>query len=635
MSLYPSHIPQSGGSPQRNRTWLRWLIISVAIVLLLIALFWPFLQPSPEPVAEQHATPIPTTATPGPSSGEAPTPTIITLEPSSASPTPTIIRVLPTSTPAFSDAFFDSQRLSYEPDFYVPEIQVFLGSQPGPLKDTRFQIGGYGHSFAETLVSMTTLYSINPKVVLALFETQSRLLSTAEPAPDQLTWAMGYHGGAGGRAGLYSQFYWAVMELRYAIRDYVLGFEAGVLPDIVFADASRQPVGLDMTLAHYALARVLAQTTTPDQLTNRLDAFQATYTELFEDPRLPPDDWPEPAEPFLHMPMEEPFRITSVFDHHTPLLHKNGSTQSFWGQESPYISYDGHTGWDYAMRPPDIVLAAAGGTVVFAGFSDDGCVTPAGAVIIDHGNGYRSLYWHLSSITIELGATVASGDPIGVAGETGCAIGPHLHLQVQYLGRDTDPYGWCAAGNGPWGESPGGQQSTWLWADWPDPCGAVPDNTIVIDNQSDGFASYGSWQQSEMGYADGTLFQETIPFRYERQPWELRPFVETPAVATWQPTRLQAGTYRVLAYLPYVLNGLDDSQEIRYRVHYAGGDALVTINGETWANGWADLGTYPFAPDAPAFVSVSSLAGDAGRGIWADAVAWQLQETQVSETSGP
>ncbi|NJO83496.1 MAG: M23 family metallopeptidase, partial [Blastochloris sp.] len=79
----------------------------------------------------------------------------------------------------------------------------------------------------------------------------------------------------------------------------------------------------------------------------------------------------------------------------------------------------------------------------FAGNSDDGCITPARGVIIDHGNGYRTLYWHMSVLQVETGELVGQGAQLGIAGASGCAFGPHLHFQVQYLGRDVDPYGWC------------------------------------------------------------------------------------------------------------------------------------------------------------------------------------------------
>lgn len=388
--------------------------------------------------------------------------------PSVPTPTPT-----PTSAPAPADSFFDPQQLSYAPDFYESAIQQFLVDYPGPLKGLNLWVGNRQQSFAEVLVCETSLYSINPKILLALLEQQSGMLTTTEPTTEQMARAMGFEHDSGLRAQLHQ----AAIEIRFAIRDYaVRGGEN--LPDLVFFDGTQQATPEGISLSRYALSRVLAKTTTPENLPAKLNAFLRTYTNLFDDPRHPPKGWPSPAAPFLWWPTDRPARITSFFDHNTPFLQTNGSTMSYWGLEDAALSYDGHTGWDYALRPPDPVLAAADGTVVFAGNSDDGCNSPSRSVIIDHGNGYRTLYWHLDSFGVETGQTVTRGTQIGVAGETGCAIGPHLHFQVQYLGRDIDPYGWCATTPDPWAASPAGQQSRWLWANMPNPCGPPPQATL-------------------------------------------------------------------------------------------------------------------------------------------------------------
>jgi murein DD-endopeptidase MepM/ murein hydrolase activator NlpD len=528
------------------------------------------------------------------------------------------------AVPAAADAFFASARFSYAHDFYVPQIQTFLDGHPGPLKSTRFQVGDRSHTFAEVVVNLSNLYSFNPRILLTLLEQQSALLSTGRPTPDQLSWAMGYQDEDERHSGVYAQLRWAAIALRHASRDYALAAQGAPLPELVFADDTRQPATLDMGLPRYALARVLAPTTTPDQLPTKLEHFRKLYTYLFEDPTLPPADWPPLAEPFLSRPTERPFRVTSFFDHDTPFLRQNGSLTSFWGTSEAFLSYDGHTGWDYAMRPPDKVLAAADGMVVFAGNSDDGCGVPARAVILDHGNGYRTLYWHLHAIHVELGQMVARGAEVGIAGATGCAFGPHLHFQVQYLGRDVDPYGWCGDHADPWASNPVGQTSIWLWQDMLNPCGEPPPGTIVVDNGEPGFEQSGEWQASGLGYGGDALYSSTRFGGHpsERQPWQVRTLVESPAVAIWQPELPQAGHYRVLAYIPYILNGLDDSQELRYQVQHRDGETVVRINAEETANAWADLGTYVFDPTQRPRVSLSTLAGDEARGLWADAVAW-------------
>ncbi len=546
-------------------------------------------------------------------------------KPSSASnskPTPPPRATSRANDTARRDPFFDAQRFSYAPDFYEAEIQDFLDQQPGPLKDTRFQIGDQSHSFAEVLVNLSSLYSFNPTILLALMEQQSEILSQAEPSPEQIAWAMGFHGDEERRKGLYAQLYWGAVELRHALRDYAVALPDATLPDLVFADDSQQAAAPDMGLARYAIARVLAHTTTPDQLPARLDAFLRTYTDLFGDPRLPLTDLPPPAEPFLTRPMTQPARVTSFFDHDTPFLQQNGSLRSFWGTTEAILPYDGHTGWDYAMKPPDPVLAAADGLVVFAGNSDDGCALPARAVIVDHANGYRTLYWHLDTLDVTTGQRVAQGEQLGTAGATGCAFGPHLHFQVQYLGRDIDPYGWCSTERDPWATNPAGQISTWLWADMLNPCKPPPSDIIVVDDTSPNFFTSGSWQQSSLGYGGNALYNTTSQNNRNRQPWQMRVLVDTPAVAIWQPTLPHAGRYRVLVYVPFIWTGIDDSRELRYRIVHSEAETEVIVNAETVANYWADLGTYTFDPAQKPRVSLSTLAGDDARGLWADAVAW-------------
>lgn len=147
----------------------------------------------------------------------------------------------------------------------------------------------------------------------------------------------------------------------------------------------------------------------------------------------------------------------------------------------------------------------------------------------------------------------------------------------------------------------------------------------MVDDTSSGFAKVGDWHDIPIGYGSNAIFAPSVRGSVERQPWEVRPF-DTPSVAVWQPQLPRAGRYRVLAYIPYYLNGLDDSQAVYYRVHHQQGETDVRMNNELQANGWADLGTYMFDPSAAPFVSLSTLAGDQGRSVWVDAVVWEPVE---------
>ena len=549
---------------------------------------------------------------------EQPTPATLPTTPQSAYAGPPTLAPPQAAEPESPAAapFFDDRRLIYEPGFYVPQLQAFLDSQPGPLKHLSFMVGDRQHTFAEVLVGQTSYYSINPKVILALLELQSQVLSTASPSADQIGWAMGYRGENGARRGLTAQVRWAVRQLNQGKRDYPQG-----LP-LTFADGSSTPPPPGLGMSEYAVARALAPTTTPGELPALLQRFLETYLRLFEDPRVPPTDWPAPAAPFLTRPMERTAQVTSFFDHDAPFLSRNGSLLTYWGRAETDLAfaYDGHDGWDYALAPPDLALAAADGEVVFAGNADDNCATRA--VIVDHGNGYRTLYWHLARVDVTLGQHVAHGQPVGVVGASGCAIGPHLHFGVQYLGRNTDPYGWCGGGPDPWQFHPAGTISTWLWADRPSPCAPPPPQAIVVDTDSPGFVKDGDgWQSVPVGYGGSALFVPSTRGFDVNQPWELRPLA-MPAVAVWQPTLPAMGRYRVLAYVPYALSGLDDAIDVRYAIRFAGGEAEVIVDDRVYANDWADLGTYTFDPADSPSIAISNLVSAEQNSIWADAIMW-------------
>ena len=60
-------------------------------------------------------------------------------------------------------------------------------------------------------------------------------------------------------------------------------------------------------------------------------------------------------------------------------------------------------------------------------------------VIVDHGNGIKSLYAHMSKITVEVGQEVDKNTVLGTVGSTGLSTGPHLHLEVIDNGQNINP----------------------------------------------------------------------------------------------------------------------------------------------------------------------------------------------------
>lgn len=96
-----------------------------------------------------------------------------------------------------------------------------------------------------------------------------------------------------------------------------------------------------------------------------------------------------------------------------------------------------HKGIDIANRAAPAILAADAGKVVGAGWLDG--YGYGNRVIIDHGNGYRTLYAHLSQVYVVSGQTVNRGAVIGKMGSTGRSTGVHLHFEVMLNGIYLNP----------------------------------------------------------------------------------------------------------------------------------------------------------------------------------------------------
>lgn len=77
-----------------------------------------------------------------------------------------------------------------------------------------------------------------------------------------------------------------------------------------------------------------------------------------------------------------------------------------------------------------------GGKVAEVGYDENGY---GNYVVVDHGNGYTSLYGHLQKATVKQGDTVSAGQQVGVIGSTGSSSAPHLHLRVHKDGQSIDP----------------------------------------------------------------------------------------------------------------------------------------------------------------------------------------------------
>lgn len=100
-----------------------------------------------------------------------------------------------------------------------------------------------------------------------------------------------------------------------------------------------------------------------------------------------------------------------------------------------YHEYRMHSGIDIAAGYGAKIIASDDGTVIISKYSS----SYGNYIVISHGNGYTTLYAHLSSRLKKVGDKVKQGELIGKCGSTGASTGPHLHYEVSLNGSRVNP----------------------------------------------------------------------------------------------------------------------------------------------------------------------------------------------------
>ncbi len=444
------------------------------------------------------------------------------------------------AAPTADDNIITDYRLRADEGFLEEQIQQFLAKQPGPLKSYSETIyAGYNQSAARSLAVFSLTAEVNPKVLLTLLEVKSKLLSSANPPQSAIDFALRFD--KLDRKGFSKQLVAAagLLSDRWSYYD--------VKTTLIFKDGSTGPASTLINRGTYAVQATLAYTTDPTtwQTQSGLGdgSFYQIYKAYFGDP-LTPD--PRPAgtgqtapAPFLARPFNpanlslpgdvdgkghrnntpgavasdgldynNPLDagINTYFDHkypsnlagtpgNPPDNEAAGIFLAYRGREVPNSltwerGYSGHNGVDFNLAAGTPVLAAASGRVVSADWG--GC---GQTVILDHNNGYRTLYLHLDGkVSIGLGQEVASGQLVGRVGQLSCTP-PHFHFGVQFNFQHVDPFGFCpdTVKADPW-EAKSGARSFWLWKDAPSPC-----------TQQHPYNAGVSAQEASQGYTNLTL----------------------------------------------------------------------------------------------------------------------------------
>jgi len=148
---------------------------------------------------------------------------------------------------------------------------------------------------------------------------------------------------------------------------------------------------------------------------------------------------------------EEDAYLEPILKTASPVKHWQGIFQypvdepcinSYFGQRRDYNNgslYFYHTGVDFAVCAQNLnIYAPADGEVVLA----EELSIRGKAILIDHGWGIISGYWHLSEFNVDVGDFVKTGDIIGQIGNTGRSAGPHLHFEIDINGIPINPETW-------------------------------------------------------------------------------------------------------------------------------------------------------------------------------------------------
>jgi murein DD-endopeptidase MepM/ murein hydrolase activator NlpD len=125
----------------------------------------------------------------------------------------------------------------------------------------------------------------------------------------------------------------------------------------------------------------------------------------------------------------------------TFILPTTGVVSSVFGARRSYAdrkSLNAHTGLDIANQAGTLIVAPNRGKVVFSGWLD----SFGNTVLLDHGLGVYSYYLHMRQASVEKGAVLEQGAPLGLMGAEGVATGPHLHWSFVVSGERVNPVEW-------------------------------------------------------------------------------------------------------------------------------------------------------------------------------------------------
>ena len=482
----------------------------------------------------------------------------------------------------------DDALLTAETGFTPEVIQQLLVARGSPLAE-------YHETLAEQTLSAAELfwiaaqhadYGLSPKALLATLQVE-----------DGLNWPQS--------DGLYTHLKQIALELQR-------GYQAALAPTPA-ADGAKSAAlpGEGQTAASYALARYLApRAKVAGQVRASLQDWTAAYRQLFgKDPAKEVSAKTIATNvPFMRLPFDDPpgsfFAIEAYFDHAYPgqleepnLLRSDGKAipgAHYTGCWQAMSCYSGHNATDFTMPSGTPLYAVAAGRVNYR-------LDVEGGLVIDHANGYRSIYWHMDKIIVNWNQEVKDGQLIGWSDNRGTSSRPHLHfgLRLVALSQDVDPFGWWSSSPDP---VPGPSQFMWRGG-------------LLADNRTAQMRLFYNqyWMRDTQGYGGESWYTRASDTAGSSTNWGM-----------WGTTLPSAGKYTVSAYWP---KNAENTTAAVYQVWHAGGMSRVVANQRADGNRFVSLGTFDFNA-GPIVVILTDLTPNAPKDlrVYFDAMRWEPTE---------
>ncbi len=307
------------------------------------------------------------------------------------------------------------------------DIEQFVRDAGGYLQDYREYLSSGWASGAEVIERVAIENSINPRILLALVEYQSKWVYGQPANLADTDYPMGYVNPQYPR--LYRQLSWAVSQL--SIGYY--GWRAGILTELTFPDGEKLRIAPEVNAGSVALKYLFSRLYTRGMWNRAMygeDSLPALFERMFGDP------WQraQTVEPLYPTTLKQPdFTLPYLPGH---VWEYTGGPHSAWGPDGALAALDFAPPTDGVGCKPTSEWATAIGPGVVVRSSN-------GVVVVDmDGDGYEQtgwaiLYLHIASEgRVPVGTTVSVNDRIGKPScEGGRSTGTHLHLARKYNGE--------------------------------------------------------------------------------------------------------------------------------------------------------------------------------------------------------